>query len=225
MTPFAPRFDVLPRAQMALWHSLGPVARAGFVLYGGTAVALHLGHRQSVDFDFFASEVFEPAALRTELELLRGSLLIHAAPNTLTVSLVPEGGDSPVKLSFFGGLKTGRVGDPLPSDDGLVLVASLDDLLATKLKVLQDRVEARDYLDIAAMIRHGMSLAEGLSAAKTLYGPVFEPMIALRTVTWFADGDLSALGSADRQLLKVAASAVKVPLPTVPVRSRALRVE
>jgi hypothetical protein len=44
---FTPRMDVLPPAQQALWPRLRPLADLGFVLYGGTAVALRLGHRSS----------------------------------------------------------------------------------------------------------------------------------------------------------------------------------
>jgi hypothetical protein len=50
---FAPRLDILPSAQRSLWPHLVQVP-CHFVLYGGTAIALCLGHRQSVDFDFFS---------------------------------------------------------------------------------------------------------------------------------------------------------------------------
>ena len=46
----AARLDVLPRAQRVLWPSLAQLSDT-FVLYGGTALALRLGHRASVDFD------------------------------------------------------------------------------------------------------------------------------------------------------------------------------
>jgi hypothetical protein len=49
---FAPRLDIVPPPQRRLWDELAAVP-AAFVLYGGTAVALQLGHRTSVDFDFF----------------------------------------------------------------------------------------------------------------------------------------------------------------------------
>ena len=52
-----PRLDVLPEAQQQIWASLSAAPRLSFVLYGGTAVALHLGHRQSLDFDFFRADV------------------------------------------------------------------------------------------------------------------------------------------------------------------------
>lgn len=45
-----------------------------------------------------------------------------------------------------------RMGEPSLTEDGVLQVASFDDLMATKLKVLLQRAEARDYRDIAAMI-------------------------------------------------------------------------
>ncbi len=53
MTLFDPRLSHLPGAQQAVWPSLRGAQELGFVLYGGTAVALQLGHRISVDFGFF----------------------------------------------------------------------------------------------------------------------------------------------------------------------------
>ncbi len=53
------RRDILPEAQKALWPALQRMPE-GFVLHGGTAIALRLGHRQSEDFDYFARRGFEP---------------------------------------------------------------------------------------------------------------------------------------------------------------------
>jgi hypothetical protein len=50
---FTPRLDILPPAQRTLSPHLIQVP-GHFVLYGGTAIWLRLGHRQSVDFDFFS---------------------------------------------------------------------------------------------------------------------------------------------------------------------------
>jgi len=50
---FAPRLEALPPAQRALWPELAAVPRR-CVLYGGTALAIRIAHRPSVDFDFFA---------------------------------------------------------------------------------------------------------------------------------------------------------------------------
>jgi hypothetical protein len=54
--------------------------------------------------------------------------------NALSV-LVPSAGQdaSYVKVSFFGTIEFGRVGQPNRTDDGVLLVASLDDLMATAI--------------------------------------------------------------------------------------------
>ena len=56
---FQPNFKCLPAPQRRLWDELGTVP-GEFVLYGGTAIALYLGHRESVDFDFFGNQPFDP---------------------------------------------------------------------------------------------------------------------------------------------------------------------
>jgi len=55
MNSFVPHMEIFLPSQQAVWSSLAPVRKAGFVLYGGTAIALRLGHRQSIDFDFFSN--------------------------------------------------------------------------------------------------------------------------------------------------------------------------
>jgi len=45
MPPFDPRVDILRAARREIWEQSRPAPGLSFVLYGGTAVALHLGHR------------------------------------------------------------------------------------------------------------------------------------------------------------------------------------
>ena len=79
---FAPRLDVLREPQRRLWNELGAVP-AEFVLYGGTAIALHLGHRQSDDFDFFAHHRFDPAKLATSIPQITLKALSHFEDGTV----------------------------------------------------------------------------------------------------------------------------------------------
>src|SRR3954453_9603793 len=65
-TTFEPRLDILPESQRRLWPELDAVP-SDFVLYGGTALALQLGHRVSEDFDFSSSAGFDPDRLRSRL--------------------------------------------------------------------------------------------------------------------------------------------------------------
>src|SRR5437870_13381754 len=59
---FSPRIEILPPAQREFWLERPSIPQC-FVLYGGTAIALRLGHRSSEDFDFFSSNQFETATL------------------------------------------------------------------------------------------------------------------------------------------------------------------
>src|SRR5882757_8353966 len=102
---FAPRLDVLPDAQRRLWPELAGTPNE-FTLYGGTAIALRLGHRQSVDFDWFSSVPFVPDALMKRVPYLQGATVRQSAPDTLTVTVERCG---LVQLSFFGGLDLGQV--------------------------------------------------------------------------------------------------------------------
>jgi hypothetical protein len=63
---FDPRLEILPESQLRLWPELDTVP-SNFILYGGTGLALQLGHRASEDFDFFSSSGFEPDHLRSRL--------------------------------------------------------------------------------------------------------------------------------------------------------------
>ena len=95
---FSPRLDILPSSQRRLWDELADVPPE-FVLYGGTAIALHLGHRQSVDFDFFGDRPFEASSLALGIGFLADAVVTQRAPNTLGCVVVRGG---PVRLSFFG---------------------------------------------------------------------------------------------------------------------------
>ena len=219
---FKPRLDILPPAQLRLWPELRPAAGLGFVLYDGTAIALRLGHRISVDFDFFSDQPLEPAALFAALPFLAQSTVLQDQQNTFTVS-VPYGDEfhEHVKVSFFGTIGFGRVGAPELTDDGVLQVACLDDLMATKVKVILQRAEAKDYRDIAAMVKAGVSLSGGLAAARQLYGVNFQPSESLKAMVYFEDGDLATLTRIEKACLVEAVSTVR-DLPAVSILSTQL---
>lgn len=70
MKAFHPRLEILPEGQRRLWPTLAPLAQLGWVLYGGTAIALRYGHRVSVDFDFFSAQPLDRQALGQALPWL-----------------------------------------------------------------------------------------------------------------------------------------------------------
>jgi predicted nucleotidyltransferase component of viral defense system len=205
-----PKLEILPIAQRSLWKDLYPTP-SDFVLYGGTALALRLGHRQSEDFDFFSNESFEPSSLLLALVYLKEARVDQRHNNTLTVIVDQYG---PVKLSFFGDVRMSHVQGPDRATDNGLQIASLLDLTATKLKTIQQRAEAKDYLDIAAALGAGVDLSEALGAARAIYGRIFNSVAALKALTYFEDGNLPSLSSDVQGLLRTAAERVK--LETVP---------
>jgi len=212
---FNPRLDILPPGQRNLWPRLRTVPPS-FILYGGTAVALHLGHRTSIDFDFFSREGFDPDTLLRSIDFLTEATVDQLAANTLTVTVQHQ---EPVKVSFFGlpGINLGR---PLTTSDIGLHVATLLDLAGMKAAVLPSRSEAKDYIDLAAILDDGrVSLAMALSAASAIYGKQYNPQLTLKALTYYGDGNLHEVPeSIQRRLVKAATSVDVNNLPVV--RSR-----
>jgi hypothetical protein len=94
-------------------------------------------------------------------------------------------------------------------------------LFATKLKVMLQRVERRDYIDIVALLRSGASLAHALAGARAIFGVAFQPAEALKALVYFEGEELATIQAEDRELLRSAASAVR-DLPSVALRSQSL---
>ena len=203
---FTAKLEILPHAQRRLWDELGHTPQE-FVLYGGTALALRLGHRHSEDFDFFSNNPFAPDVLRKSVQYLQDAEMSQFEANTLTAIAHRDG---PVKVSFFGGLKLNRIQDPDVSEDNGIQVASLLDVAATKLATIQQRAQARDYEDLAAIVRAGIGLAEALGAAAAVYGNDFNGALSLKALTYFADGDLPNLSRSTQAKLRELASQVSL---------------
>ena len=218
---FNSRREMLPPAQQRLWSMLAPAAKLGFVLYGGTAIALRLGHRTSVDFDFFSSQPLDRLALASAMPFTRTATFLQESPDTLTLLAAVSGTSDEVKVSFFSLPGFGRIGQPEHTEDGVLKVAANVDLLATKLKTILQRAEAKDYRDIAALLRSGVDLATGLGGARVLYGRNFQPGEALKALVYFDDGDLQTLAQEDRAHLASAATAVGA-LPQVTLAAAAV---
>jgi hypothetical protein len=188
---FVPRLDILPDAQKRLWPELAQTPD-DFTLYGGTAIALRLGHRPSLDFDFFSlTTTFEPGSLLGKLPYLKGAVVRQSAASTLTVTVDR---DDAVQVSFFGGLGLGQVAPAERVEGPGFKVAALIDLAGMKAAVVTQRAELRDYLDIhVLMTKAGISLAEMLAAGSDIYGTQFNPLLSLKAIAYHDDPALGGL--------------------------------
>lgn len=202
---FTPRLDILQPPQRRLWHEFDAVP-AEFVLYGGTAIALQLGHRRSEDFDFFSNRPLDPTRLVPALPFLASATVTQREPNTFSC-LVDRGGV--VKLSFFGLPAIPRLSPPLIAPDNGLQVASLLDLAGMKATAVQMRAEAKDYLDIDAILTDGrIDLPTALASARAIHGRSFNPLATLKALAYFEDGTLWRLPKAVKDRLVQASRAV-----------------
>jgi nucleotidyltransferase AbiEii toxin of type IV toxin-antitoxin system len=212
MKEFHPHLEILSIAQARLWRELTALPDQ-FVLYGGTALALHLGHRNSVDFDFFSRDPLDLSQLEGEIPFLAGAKIVQREKNTLSANV--ERGD-PVKVSFFGVPKLPQLEPAHVVEENNLKVASLLDLAGTKASVIQVRAEAKDYLDLDALMRLGeVDLATALAAAQALYGPTFNPEVTLKALSYFDDGNLRDLPNDLK--LRLVEAAREVDLDHLPV--------
>jgi Nucleotidyl transferase AbiEii toxin, Type IV TA system len=142
---------VLPENTAQAWQTLRAILPDELYLVGGTAVAVHLGHRKSRDLDFFYHEgKVDLESLSRELGKLPEFAVVHTAPETLQGTL------SGAKVEFFHAdeEKPQHTLEPPETVAGLP-VASLKDLAALKLKVIGDRAEMRDYFDLKLIEEEG----------------------------------------------------------------------
>jgi hypothetical protein len=189
-SPCRPRLDILPAPQRNLWPELVQTPR-DFVLYGGTAIALRLGHRHSVDFVFFGPRLFEPQLLLRQIPYLQGADVLQSSANNLTASV--DRGER-VQLTFFGHFDLGQVAETEIVEGPQFQVASLVDLAGMKAAVVTQRAETKDYLDIHALLtKAGIRLPTMLAAAAIIYGSEFNPLIALKAIAYHDDPSLTDL--------------------------------
>lgn len=203
--------NVLPDPQKRLWDKLHATP-SDFVLYGGTALALRLGHRESIDFDFFSKSPFAPDMLKEKIPYLEAGEAIQSKNNTLTCILDLKGS---VRVSFFGGLPISSVHAPDRADGPGIMVASLLDIAATKVKTVQSRSNSKDYIDIDALLRAGINLEDAFGAAVSVYGPTFQPLLTLKALSFYGDGDLDQVRDDVRERLRRAI--IAVDLHSIPV--------
>lgn len=192
------RLEILPKEQRDIYPHLKAIKDLGFTLFGGTAVALQLGHRVSIDFDFFTDkDISQLHSALLSLSSIKVSEISQQTNNSLSFKTTNN-----VKFSFFGGIEFVKLSSKIQSDDGVLQLADLKSLLITKLKVSCEGAEYKDYKDIAEILKtNQVSLEEGLCGVKQYFGDKFPLLQVLKGLTYFEDGDLHRLDKDDKKIL------------------------
>jgi hypothetical protein len=180
------------RAREALDAHATAAAAEGFHLAGGTALALQLGHRRSVDFDWFRPGEFDPLDLARLLSeqgvpLVPGSTArstLHATVLGTRVSFIE------FRYALLEPLEDGGLGFSL---------AGLRDIGAMKLSAVAQRGARKDFYDLVALGRAGLDLRALLDAYQRRFG-VRDVAHVLAALAYFDDAERDTepvLGSRD----------------------------
>lgn len=171
-----------PAARQNLATIADTALASRFYLAGGTAVALHLGHRLSHDLDFFTPEQSFPADLpRRELGH-RGKLAV-TQEDVNTFLGIFDG----VRISFF--IYPYSLLDTPVELEG-IQIAGLPDLTAMKLEAISSRGKKRDFIDLYQICQAAFSLEQAIQHLKRKYAGVNYSMVhLLKSLTYFEDAE------------------------------------
>ena len=158
---------LLPGETGLAWEQVAPVLPPGAYLGGGTAIAVHLRHRQSRDLDFFYHEPVDLDELQERIRSRGPFAVTQRAAGTLTGLF----GTTRLQFLQVGFERPERRLEPITIVAGLP-VAGLGDLLAMKLNAIAGRAQLRDYYDLMAIEQQaGRSVEEGLALFLARYQP------------------------------------------------------
>lgn len=154
----------------------------GFGLVGGTAIALHLGHRRSIDFDLFTSGKLDHDRIRRTIRNLnRIDSTIVENPDELT--LVTRG----VKLTFLSYPFPLQYGQRL---DDIIRLPDIITLAAMKAFALGKRAKWKDYVDLYFVFKKS-SLSEILQRSRSIFKHEFNEKLFREQLAYFEDIDHS----------------------------------
>ena len=176
------KIETLPKIQRQLWKQLAGIKEVRpFYLAGGTAMALHLGHRESIDFDFFRSDSFNPTQLIQTLSKLGGIRIESESENTLVAFL------SNVKVSFF------QYPYPLiapPHTCAGISVADLKDIASMKIIAIAQRGVKKDFIDVHALLAAGWNFEAIFRCVDQKFtDQKYNKMHLLKSLTYFKDAE------------------------------------
>jgi predicted nucleotidyltransferase component of viral defense system len=172
-------YEILDEKRKNILPVLGEF-KSSFYLAGGTALALQIGHRDSIDFDFFTEKQIDTQKL---FETLRGIFKDHVLTkiqeetNTLSVIV-----DESIKLSFF------TYSYPLLNnviEEEYLRVASVEDIACMKLSAVTGRASNKDYIDLYYILQN-TSLLHLLEIAEKKFSSLDANLI-LKSLVYFDD--------------------------------------
>ncbi|OGI64879.1 hypothetical protein A2647_02985 [Candidatus Nomurabacteria bacterium RIFCSPHIGHO2_01_FULL_40_24b] len=177
--------EALSDATRALWEKCR-FLKDDFYLAGGTALALQLGHRRSVDLDFFSSQSIKKTSLKTIEETFKTPVSVSVrTSDELTVEI------SGVKMTLLH-YPFPLILNTLPTD--IVSLATVRDIAAMKAYALGRRGSLKDYVDLYAIFsRNIISLEIVIADANKKYDALFNDRLFCEQLLYTDDIEPEAI--------------------------------
>ncbi len=170
--------EILTEAQIELL----PLVRAfkrEFYLVGGTAIALHIGHRRSVDFDLFKYDKLRKKKIADKIEKSGFSFhQLYQSDEELTVVI------NSVKLTFYS--YPYQILHPVKFDK-MISMPDLLDLSAMKSFALGKRAKWKDYVDLYFILKNHYTLRQLSDRAVEIFGKLFSEKLFRQQLCFFDD--------------------------------------
>lgn len=170
--------EILTNEQIELLPLLRKFSR-DFFLVGGTAIALHIGHRRSIDFDLFTGKEFSNASIRKKIAGM-GKISRVLRDEAGQYTIVIRG----VSFTFFQ--------HPFPirapkNFNGIIRLPDLLTLAAMKAHALGRRAKWRDYVDLYFILEKYGCIDKIIKKAKKIFGQEFNEKIFKAQLAYFKD--------------------------------------
>ena len=172
--------EILNNNQIELLPLIGEFSKQ-FILVGGTAIGLQIGHRQSIDFDLFSNKLIKPQSIKNRLTSQNIDFsVIHQEYDQLHLIV------NDVKLTFFTFPYKIEKQEVL---DDIIEMPGLLNLAAMKALALGGRAKWKDYVDLYFLLKDHCSLKEIELKAREMFGNTFSTKLFRQQLTYFKDID------------------------------------
>jgi hypothetical protein len=146
-------------------------------MVGGTAIALHIGHRLSIDFDLFKNSRIHPVKILTKLTN-------HKQQYKITLNIQDQLNliCNDVKFTFFNFPHV--IPHPIKIEN-TITIPTLLDLAAMKAFALGHRSKWKDYLDLYFIIKDHFLISQISNRATELFGQLFSSKLFVAQLSYF----------------------------------------
>jgi len=150
-----------------------------FYLVGGTAVALYLGHRRSIDFDLFKYTSIRPKRIISKVTSNGFSYLVtRRVSEQLNITI------NEVTFTFF---EYPFKIEANTNFDGFIKMPELIDLAAMKAYALGRRSKWKDYVDFYFLLKDHFTVDQISKRASVIYDQLFSPKLFRAQISYFSD--------------------------------------